>query len=121
MGRLVHTGLGSSSLVAHVLHFPSPHVNSFFYTGLNRGRNKRHDLQSLTVCVCVCVSERERERESVRVSERDSREERERSFWTINKRLEVGGKRNALSGNTAAEHSRPGIWQRLSLLQFSPC
>jgi len=57
----------------------------------------------------------------VRVSERDSREERERSFWTINKRLEVGGKRNALSGNTAAEHSRPSIWQRLSLLQFSPC
>ena len=24
MGRLVHTGLGSSSLVAHVLHFPLP-------------------------------------------------------------------------------------------------
>ena len=46
--------------------------------------------------------------------------ERERSFLTINKRLEVG-KRNTLSGNTAAEHSRPSIWQRLSLLQFSPC
>jgi hypothetical protein len=24
MGRLVHTGLGSSSLVAHVLHYPPP-------------------------------------------------------------------------------------------------
>jgi hypothetical protein len=29
MGRLVHTGLGSSSLVAHVLHHPLPHANSF--------------------------------------------------------------------------------------------
>jgi hypothetical protein len=30
MGRLVHTGLGSSSLVAHVLHYPPPpHANSF--------------------------------------------------------------------------------------------
>jgi hypothetical protein len=32
MGRLVHTGLGSSSLVAHVLHYPPPHTtnaNSF--------------------------------------------------------------------------------------------
>ena len=29
MGRLVHTGLGSSSLVAHVLHYPSPHTNNF--------------------------------------------------------------------------------------------
>jgi hypothetical protein len=31
MGRLVHTGLGSSSLVAHVLPYPPPppHVNSF--------------------------------------------------------------------------------------------
>ncbi len=30
MGRLVHTGLSSSSLVAHVLHYsPSPHANSF--------------------------------------------------------------------------------------------
>jgi hypothetical protein len=30
MGRLVHTGLGSSSLVAHVLpNPPAPHVNSF--------------------------------------------------------------------------------------------
>ena len=30
MGRLVHTGLGSLSLVAHVLHYPpSPHANSF--------------------------------------------------------------------------------------------
>ena len=29
MGRLVHTGLGSSSLVAHVLHYPPPpHANS---------------------------------------------------------------------------------------------
>jgi len=28
MGRLVHTGLGSSSLVAHVLHFP-PNANIF--------------------------------------------------------------------------------------------
>jgi hypothetical protein len=30
MGSLVHTGLGSSSLVAHVLPYPPPpHVNSF--------------------------------------------------------------------------------------------
>jgi hypothetical protein len=30
MGRLVHTGLGSLSLVAHVLHYPPPpHANSF--------------------------------------------------------------------------------------------
>ena len=30
MGRLVHTGLGSSSLVSHVLHYPPPpHANSF--------------------------------------------------------------------------------------------
>jgi hypothetical protein len=31
MGRLVHTDLGSSSLAAHVLHYPgpSPHANSF--------------------------------------------------------------------------------------------
>jgi hypothetical protein len=30
MGRLVHTGLGSSSLVAHVLPYPlPPHVNIF--------------------------------------------------------------------------------------------
>jgi len=30
MGRLVHTGLGSSSLVAHVLQYPAPtHANSF--------------------------------------------------------------------------------------------
>jgi hypothetical protein len=30
MGRLVHTGLGSSSLVAHVLQNPPPpHANSF--------------------------------------------------------------------------------------------
>ena len=30
MGRLVHTGLGSSSLVAHVLQYPPPpHANSF--------------------------------------------------------------------------------------------
>ena len=29
MGSLVHTGLGSSSLVAHVLHYPPPtHANS---------------------------------------------------------------------------------------------
>jgi hypothetical protein len=27
MGRLVHTGLGSSSLIAHVPHYP--HANSF--------------------------------------------------------------------------------------------
>jgi hypothetical protein len=30
MGRLVHTGFGSSSLIAHVLHYPlPPHANSF--------------------------------------------------------------------------------------------
>ena len=29
MGRLVHTGLGSSSLVAYVLHSPPPHANIF--------------------------------------------------------------------------------------------
>jgi len=29
MGRLVHTVFGSSSLVAHVLHYPSPNANSF--------------------------------------------------------------------------------------------
>ncbi len=30
VGRLVHTGLGSSSLVAHILHYPPPpHANSF--------------------------------------------------------------------------------------------
>jgi hypothetical protein len=29
MGTLVHTGLGSSSLVAHVLHYPLPPRNSF--------------------------------------------------------------------------------------------
>ena len=30
LGRLVHAGLGSSSLVAHVLHYPlPPHANSF--------------------------------------------------------------------------------------------
>jgi hypothetical protein len=27
MGRLIHTGLGSLSLIAHVLH--TPHANSF--------------------------------------------------------------------------------------------
>ena len=35
MGRLVHTGLGSSSLVAHVLHYPPPpHANSFVQVAL---------------------------------------------------------------------------------------
>ncbi len=31
MGRLVHTGLGSSSLIAHVIHLPPfhKHANSF--------------------------------------------------------------------------------------------
>jgi hypothetical protein len=29
MGRLIHTGLGSSSLIVHVLHSPPPHANSF--------------------------------------------------------------------------------------------
>ncbi len=29
MGRLVYTGLGSLSLVAHVLQIPPPHANSF--------------------------------------------------------------------------------------------
>jgi hypothetical protein len=29
MIRLIHTGLGSSSLIAHVLHSPPPHANSF--------------------------------------------------------------------------------------------
>jgi hypothetical protein len=30
MGRLVHTGLGSSSLVAHVLHYPPPPTRTAF-------------------------------------------------------------------------------------------
>jgi len=29
MSRLIHPGLGSSSLIAHVLHSPPPHANSF--------------------------------------------------------------------------------------------
>jgi hypothetical protein len=33
MGRLVHTGLGSSSLVAHVLHYPPPHHAKSFLLG----------------------------------------------------------------------------------------
>jgi hypothetical protein len=41
MGRLVHTGLGSSSLVAHVRHNPPPpHANSFVL-----GPNKNHTIQ----------------------------------------------------------------------------
>ena len=33
MGRLVHTGLGSSSLVAHVLHSPPPPTRTAFAIG----------------------------------------------------------------------------------------
>ena len=33
MGRLVHTGLGSSSLVAHVLHYPPPPTRTALFIG----------------------------------------------------------------------------------------
>ena len=42
MGRLVHTGLGSSSLVEHVLHYPPPpHANSFVLGTAVIGRTLR--------------------------------------------------------------------------------
>ena len=62
MGRLVHTGLGTSSLVAHVLHYPPPpHANSFVlgpavintHTNTHHEALGKHDLFNFAGCVFV--------------------------------------------------------------------
>jgi hypothetical protein len=63
MGRLVHTGLGSSSLVAHVLPYPPPpHVNSFV---LGPAVINTHPT-------CVCVYYCRTYYKAVRVGEEES-------------------------------------------------
>ncbi len=46
MGRLVHTGLGSLSLLAHVLHYPPlPHANGFVIGTVVINKNKNNTYE----------------------------------------------------------------------------
>ena len=49
MGRLVHTGLGSSSLVAHVLHYPPP-PHALCSTCSNKHTHSHAISPDLTIC-----------------------------------------------------------------------
>jgi hypothetical protein len=86
MGRLIHTGLGLSSLIAHVLHSPPPHEQLY-----NRScSNKTHTPPNLLVGP---LRERERERE------------RDRERALLGTTVHNGGSRVVTAARTPHHHT----------------
>jgi hypothetical protein len=89
MGRLVHTSLGSSYLIAHVLHGPPPPpahsfiigpavINTHTWAGEGILDFKSPDHEPMSLGERERERKRERERERERETERERQRERER-------------------------------------------